>query len=111
MPSRARSCNARSEEHTSELQSRRDLVCRLLLEKKKYITDCLYGGIVPARRSIDIYPFALFDLQVSLFFFNDPATNEIYTLSQHDALPITHSVADGFMTRRQANSQARVKSS
>src|SRR6266496_6867418 len=26
---------ARSEEHTSELQSRRDLVCRLLLEKKK----------------------------------------------------------------------------
>src|SRR5437868_12032544 len=30
-------CNAtsRSEEHTSELQSRFDLVCRLLLEKKK----------------------------------------------------------------------------
>src|SRR5438874_8232332 len=27
----------RSEEHTSELQSRRDLVCRLLLEKKKKI--------------------------------------------------------------------------
>src|SRR5204863_9256863 len=26
----------RSEEHTSELQSRRDLVCRLLLEKKKF---------------------------------------------------------------------------
>src|SRR5207249_6304268 len=32
-------CNsiARSEEHTSELQSRFDLVCRLLLEKKKKI--------------------------------------------------------------------------
>src|SRR2546421_9727227 len=28
----------RSEEHTSELQSRSDLVCRLLLEKKKKIT-------------------------------------------------------------------------
>src|SRR5690349_24019045 len=28
----------RSEEHTSELQSRRDLVCRLLLEKKKQKT-------------------------------------------------------------------------
>src|SRR6266496_709066 len=28
------SARARSEEHTSELQSRRDLVCRLLLEKK-----------------------------------------------------------------------------
>src|SRR5699024_12270706 len=30
-----RSDGARSEEHTSELQSRFDLVCRLLLEKKK----------------------------------------------------------------------------
>src|SRR5699024_11328030 len=28
-------CRSRSEEHTSELQSRFDLVCRLLLEKKK----------------------------------------------------------------------------
>src|SRR5438067_7405508 len=28
-------CGLRSEEHTSELQSRFDLVCRLLLEKKK----------------------------------------------------------------------------
>src|SRR5262245_66075839 len=28
-------CNLRSEEHTSELQSLRHLVCRLLLEKKK----------------------------------------------------------------------------
>src|SRR5688572_31085634 len=27
-------CNARSEEHTSELQSQSNLVCRLLLEKK-----------------------------------------------------------------------------
>src|SRR5690606_41951669 len=27
-------CNERSEEHTSELQSRENLVCRLLLEKK-----------------------------------------------------------------------------
>src|SRR6266496_1510648 len=33
--SRATDSHARSEEHTSELQSRRDLVCRLLLEKKK----------------------------------------------------------------------------
>src|SRR5438067_5692902 len=31
----ARRCACRSEEHTSELQSRFDLVCRLLLEKKK----------------------------------------------------------------------------
>src|SRR5690349_23462237 len=33
---RGSKANSRSEEHTSELQSRRDLVCRLLLEKKKY---------------------------------------------------------------------------
>src|SRR5204862_7838093 len=33
--SRSSGSDSRSEEHTSELQSRRDLVCRLLLEKKK----------------------------------------------------------------------------
>src|SRR5207253_11523094 len=32
---RSRGCLRRSEEHTSELQSRGHLVCRLLLEKKK----------------------------------------------------------------------------
>src|SRR5690349_23546224 len=32
---RWRASSIRSEEHTSELQSRRELVCRLLLEKKK----------------------------------------------------------------------------
>src|SRR2546422_5944747 len=32
---RRAACRARSEEHTSELQSRLHLVCRLLLEKKK----------------------------------------------------------------------------
>src|SRR3989339_1939605 len=31
--------SSRSEEHTSELQSRSDLVCRLLLEKKKKYID------------------------------------------------------------------------
>src|SRR5690349_22701059 len=34
-PGRHKPRRGRSEEHTSELQSRRDLVCRLLLEKKK----------------------------------------------------------------------------
>src|SRR5437667_8457429 len=34
-PWRASSSARRSEEHTSELQSHHDLVCRLLLEKKK----------------------------------------------------------------------------
>src|SRR5437870_7565886 len=34
-PVAGRRCSGRSEEHTSELQSRGHLVCRLLLEKKK----------------------------------------------------------------------------
>src|SRR5690606_40735741 len=38
------SCFIRSEEHTSELQSRENLVCRLLLEKKK--TAELYCSIL-----------------------------------------------------------------
>src|SRR3712207_7173666 len=41
----SREVPSRSEEHTSELQSRQYLVCRLLLEKKKHIT-----------RLIDLHP-------------------------------------------------------
>src|SRR5690349_22112202 len=48
--------NLRSEEHTSELQSRRDLVCRLLLEKKKKIKvrrkASIRTGHILRRRSI-----------------------------------------------------------
>src|SRR3712207_7215001 len=40
--SRARRKPSRSEEHTSELQSRQYLVCRLLLEKKKQKSFKLY---------------------------------------------------------------------
>src|SRR5947199_8074486 len=39
----ARSLRTRSEEHTSELQSLRHLVCRLLLEKKKRLPSSLRG--------------------------------------------------------------------
>src|SRR3712207_7373462 len=39
---RAPFAQPRSEEHTSELQSRQYLVCRLLLEKKKMPTSSLY---------------------------------------------------------------------
>src|SRR5438874_3834606 len=47
--------NFRSEEHTSELQSRRDLVCRLLLEKKKTITAIqLSSSIRQKTRSCSI---------------------------------------------------------
>src|SRR2546428_2851324 len=44
----------RSEEHTSELQSRSDLVCRLLLEKKKKITTILFFH-VSNLHSVDAY--------------------------------------------------------
>src|SRR5258707_3573184 len=37
-----RRTSRRSEEHTSELQSRQYLVCRLLLEKKKRTLSCTY---------------------------------------------------------------------
>src|SRR2546427_10578393 len=38
-----------------------------------------------------IVPTSIPDLHVlSFFFFNDTATTEIYTLSLHDALPISH---------------------
>src|SRR2546421_12203608 len=37
---RSGAVSGRSEEHTSELQSRSDLVCRLLLEKKKRSDPC-----------------------------------------------------------------------
>src|SRR3712207_8019202 len=40
-PARPPRAHGRSEEHTSELQSRQYLVCRLLLEKKKIFSPCL----------------------------------------------------------------------
>src|SRR3712207_7090143 len=44
----------RSEEHTSELQSRQYLVCRLLLEKKK--PQCSSGWTTPSTISLMPYP-------------------------------------------------------
>src|SRR5690349_23127537 len=45
-------CPYRSEEHTSELQSRRDLVCRLLLEKKNTdVTHALFFPVAYERLS------------------------------------------------------------
>src|SRR2546430_885873 len=75
----------RSEEHTSELQSQSNLVCRLLLEKKTrapvspvlQLTALVHASVQRADRGGLVF-----------FFFNDTATTEIYTLSLHDALPI-----------------------
>src|SRR5262249_57958037 len=48
-----------------------------------------------------------YSLLFSLFFFNDTATTEIYTLSLHDALPILiHAVAWSVRTRRPGQTHA-----
>src|SRR2546428_6363470 len=57
-----RDCEGRrSEEHTSELQSRSDLVCRLLLEKKKppSVSLPLTNPINTTRLPISGYPHAI----------------------------------------------------
>src|ERR1039457_5903755 len=99
----------RSEEHTSELQSPCNLVCRLLLEKKKYRPNEPDSRSEPAqrgqlqerghsvsRRSSDRSSSFRSSFRSCFFFFNDTATTEIYTLSLHDALPIySKSGSDG----------------
>src|SRR5215208_6885748 len=90
----------RSEEHTSELQSRGHLVCRLLLEKKKRRTKAADGETIEAALTLASSPGHLEFVnpvvegmtrasQDFCFFFNDTATTEIYTLSLHDALPVS----------------------
>src|SRR2546430_3376460 len=50
----------RSEEHTSELQSQSNLVCRLLLEKKKYFDQLWSGEQVPQRpQEADVDAYSL----------------------------------------------------
>src|SRR3982751_2784500 len=83
----------RSEEHTSELQSRSDLVCRLLLEKKTR-SPILWNRRIPCCSASNAPIAARYRSRhktssSSPFFFNDTATTEIYTLSLHDALPIS----------------------
>src|ERR1039458_5799093 len=96
----------RSEEHTSELQSLRHLVCRLLLEKNNcppliYASttrssslpsrSCARPGAWPGgwgkTRGLSCARHIV--VGVGCFFFNDTATTEIYTLSLHDAFPIS----------------------
>src|SRR3954449_6308601 len=106
MPSSACKKCARSEEHTSELQSHSHLVCRLLLEKKNLTAET--EGDAPQRQQSDDHPLVpaarVPDAPAAdpaaragggargdgrfFFFFNDPAPPEIYPLSLHDALPI-----------------------
>src|SRR5260363_145210 len=80
----------RSEEHTSELQSPDQLVCRLLLEKKKShrLLHAKHTAPTGARAVPPPGPATPVMESATRFFFNDTATTEIYTLSLHDALPI-----------------------
>src|SRR5256886_10831000 len=54
-PTRRRS-HRRSEEHTSELQSQSNLVCRLLLEKKKQCCTISKPAGLPVVRQAHLYP-------------------------------------------------------
>src|ERR1022692_1260307 len=87
----------RSEEHTSELQSPCNLVCRLLPEKiiMKQVDISLLLILSVEFRHISMQnlkcgccPNTLYMVFPCAIFFNDTATTEIYTLSLHDALPI-----------------------
>src|ERR1039457_5874754 len=99
----------RSEEHTSELQSPCNLVCRLLLEKKKKrdmkrqrhgptrcfdthrcCLPCAVHALSCRSRLLTLPTVPTPSFCVFFFFFNDTATTEIYTLSLHDALPISY---------------------
>src|SRR5215813_8799853 len=104
VPSTGWSTAGRSEEHTSELQSRPHLVCRLLLEKKKEIHQLvadLDGGIAAHQEEVQLVtvlhvlrhergqhvvgrPEAFTE---RAFFPARPAL-ELYGLALHDALPI-----------------------
>src|SRR5260370_8961424 len=54
----------RSEEHTSELQSHLNLVCRLLLEKKKGLPLDRPAGLTPSLVSIEAVQTAALRLHV-----------------------------------------------
>src|ERR1035437_5215347 len=77
----------RSEEHTSELQSRQYLVCRLLLEKSLMMSGTKARNRQQSQDEREKLN-ARIHVSVGGVFFNDAATTEIYTLSLHDALPI-----------------------
>src|SRR5438094_580576 len=93
----AASAALRSEEHTSELQSPYDLVCRLLLEKKKEVCD-LQKALVN-RRADDKIPDGLILVKhdpvatLGRRLMREDAPAAIYTLSLHDALPISEPAA------------------
>src|SRR5256886_6897187 len=70
LSSRTFRARSRSEEHTSELQSQSNLVCRLLLEKKKKHDKCLNQPlveitalVVPRAIATDVVQLDMADVQ------------------------------------------------
>src|SRR5437016_6847929 len=65
LPEIPRLLRHRSEEHTSELQSLTNLVCRLLLEKKKLIDEQSFANApITYRRSLKIDMVCTYTIQV-----------------------------------------------
>src|SRR6202042_2599666 len=82
---------ARSEEHTSELQARRDLVCGLLLEKKRRLLRhhrIVLGNAGPPRQSPRCRPRTLRRSSCPNPFFKHPAPTGAYTFSLRRFPPI-----------------------
>src|ERR1044071_4959732 len=98
----------RSEEHTSELQSRVDISYAVFCLKKKLGANALRKFF--RRHVVSACNTSTAFLQC-LFFFNDTATTEICTLSLHAALPIcgVGGVVAGAVQVLQAGGSARVQ--
>src|SRR3954462_4594165 len=106
MPSSGVQTCARSEEHTSELQSHDNLVCRLLLEKRQLVTMGSHVGfgprgghrgcpttplvatpVPPLTPALTTRPSSNFPLPSVFFFLNDTPPPEFYPLPLRGALP------------------------
>src|SRR3954467_15207899 len=98
---------SRSEEHTSELQSHDNLVCRLLLEKKQKDAPtealrlpppaCAVGSAAPVHQGAVVgagmgrlreHGISVVLIAHRMFFFIEGAPPKVYLLPLHKALPI-----------------------
>src|SRR5216683_7578692 len=69
-----------------------------------------FGWFSRPRRPVQFSPAAERGMVVSVFFFNDTATTEIYTLSLHDALPILAATFTAQITPRPARMPQPIRS-
>src|SRR5438093_601120 len=78
----------RSEEHTSELQSLTNIVCRLLLEKKKTVFISMRCTLCGHFLQVALTLMLVVGYAIAAIFIACTIPTLIYTLSLHDALPI-----------------------